>query len=522
MSVALDTTDGVGPDNVVTIHGERWLGRNENGSSPSPVNERVLYRQCTCITGAGVELDLDECVAENGICPWATPEVPSAAWRTPTITSTTGFPLPAAETPLALPFTVGAAPLLDVVWQWRSDLSTGKVLGDASPCTLDPLSCRTHGAFLTTTLGAVASARDASADLRDVFQLVKTPAVTIKPHIPILIPNCGKADCLHWLNPKLYLDDPALFEFTDGIIAPGVLGASPASPAGLVVSPTTAFDLSSDVSAGVAALIGDAGQWWLSPVEPPGRIRAATARRGVQAVGFPIDYSPTAEISPVLTTTSGLTGGSRVGPAPLAVAASEAFAPRARSGHLALYSGLEDAVYMIGGRAADGDPTGTIWRYVVGARSWQIVAPHAAHQPAQQMLAAAYDQAASLLYVLDVDTEAAKTPRARMVRYDVRDGSSAELASWPYSGMHDRLWLVAQADGSLVLVARLPKAYTAWRLQPKANGLAFQGVHAAPGRVLGQPVLGDDGPILAVEWKGKIVYQALASAQFNGHSPCSL
>ncbi|GMV13972.1 MAG: hypothetical protein AMXMBFR56_21960 [Polyangiaceae bacterium] len=239
-------------------------------------------------------------------------------------------------------------------------------------------------------------------------------------------------------------------------------------------------------------------------------------------VGFPRAFTPLSPISPVLTTPTGLIGGTRTGPA-LALANEETeppSAPRARTGFAALYSGLEDAVYMVGGVAEDGDATGTIWRYLVTERSWHLVTPYAGHQPSGSTLAAAYDQAVGALYVLDVNPS--KPPRARLVRYDVRSGLSAELASWPYAGLHERVWLVASGDGSLLLVARKPKAFTAWRLRPTASGASFDGVLAAPGRVLGQPVMGDDAPIVAVEWKGKLSYRTLSPDLFHGHSPCSL
>ncbi len=528
ISGPLDTTDGVGPDNVVVLPGERWLGRNEDGSTPPPVSERVAYRHCSCIdqTVAGeAELQLQDCVAQGGICRWDDPASPTfSEWRIPTLTSTAGFPLLDASgaTPFSFPFSPATGSPLNAVWRWRADLISGKVSGAAAACTLDPLSCRTHGAFFTTTLGPIASARDASAKLRDVFQLVKTPAVTIKPHIPLVIPVCELTDCLRWLNPKLYLHDPELFEFADGFVAPALLSSDQPGSVGLIVGPGTAYDLSADVAGGVAELIRDESQLWLSPVEPARRVRLAAGRRGVQAVGFPRAFTPLSPISPVLTTPTGLIGGTRTGPA-LALANEETeppSAPRARTGFAALYSGLEDAVYMVGGVAEDGDATGTIWRYLVTERSWHLVTPYAGHQPSGSTLAAAYDQAVGALYVLDVNPS--KPPRARLVRYDVRSGLSAELASWPYAGLHERVWLVASGDGSLLLVARKPKAFTAWRLRPAASGASFDGVLAAPGRVLGQPVMGDDAPIVAVEWKGKLSYRTLSPDLFHGHSPCSL
>ncbi|MBK7583306.1 MAG: hypothetical protein IPI67_24330, partial [Myxococcales bacterium] len=341
----------------------------------------------------------------------------------------------------------------------------------------------------------------------------------------ILPSKCTIIPCLDWYNPKLYLFDPALQNFSEAFQTPVLLTKVGSSVAALDQT-TGAHDVTSAVSPGVAALIGDTTRMWLTPSEAAYRVRRTPHRGGVQAVAFPRDLNSTSTVDVVLGTAGGLTGGRRIGDVIETSAVGPAGAsPRARTDVRAVLSGVEEAVYMVGGRSASGSASQAIWRYTIADRAWRIVAEHAAVVPSSQVLAVAYDQPNGKLYVLDLDDEAhsnGKNLRARLTSYDVRAGTAKQLATWPYAGIYEQLWLSTTDDGSLLLFGAKKQTYSVWRLQPKPDGIKYTGIHVGLGHLLGQPTMGEHDPVIAVEKvPGKIEYRELTPGGFAGPKPCS-
>jgi hypothetical protein len=331
--------------------------------------------------------------------------------------------------------------------------------------------------------------------------------------------------CLHWYNPKLYLFDPALDDFSEAFTTP-VLVTKAGSSIAAIGQTTGAQDVTSAVSPSVAALIGDTSKMWLTPSEPAYQVRRTPHRGGVQAVAFPRDFSSTSTIDVVLGTRLGLTGDRRTDNV-FATSALESGGPtpRARTDVRAVLSGVEEAVYMVGGRAMSGSASQAIWRYTIADRAWHIVAEHATVAPSSQVLAVALDQANAKLYVLDVDDEphpSGKLRTARLTSYDVRAGTANQLAAWPYAGIYDQLWLSVTDDGSLLLYGAKKQTYSVWRLQPKAAGIKYTGIHSSPGRLLGQPTMGEHESVVAIgTGAGAIEYRTLTPTSFAGPQPCS-
>jgi hypothetical protein len=375
-------------------------------------------------------------------------------------------------------------------------------------------------------VGPAASPRDASAALRDVFQVVAAPAVKTYVPLPYALvpPKCSVIPCLDWYSPKLYLFDPALTDFSQAFDAP-VLLAEAAGSVGALTGATGTHDVTSAVSPSVAALLGDPSRMWLTPAEPAERIRRLSGRRGVQAVSFPRDFGPTATVEVVLGTAAGLITDRRTDDGLLAAsAAPDAAVPRERTDVRAVLSGVEEAVYMIGGRAPSGRASQAIWRYTLADRAWRIVAEHAAVVPSSQVLAVTYDQPSGKLYVLDVDDELGpgKKARARLTSYDVRAGTAEQLATWPYAGLYAQLWLAATADGDLLLFTAKEQMYKVWRLQPKPGSVKYAGNHTGAGTLLGQPTMGERDPVIALrKGAGPIAYRTITAADFVGPQPCS-
>ncbi len=523
----LSTSDGVGPDEVVDIPQERWLGK-QTGTEPTGPGpwQSLGYRQCNCFALDGTPQSVKKCVAQSSQCSWDAP-MQNSLWKIPTLTLPNDAAILDANGVTVLPgtFTRGAAQAMTLRWRWRDDLKNGKVTGQGS-CGASVESCKAHIALFTTTQGGPASPRDASAALRDVFQTISAPA--IKVYIPkpdtFLPSQCEGIPCLEWYNPKLYLLDPALEHFSEGFTSPVLLAKAGGSIAALL-QPAGAYDITSAISPGVAALIGDTPQMWLTPSEPAYRVRRTAQRGGVQAVAFPRDLSATSSIDVVRGTPAGLTGGRRTDAIEASVAEPAAPRPRDRTDVRAVLSGVEEAVYMVGGRAASGNASQAIWRYTLADQAWRIVAEHAAVVPSSQVLAVTYDQPGGKLYVLDLDDEVqpeGKLRLARLTSYDVRAGTAQQLATWPYLGLFDQLWLSATDDGGLLLLAAKQQFYSVWRLQPKPAGLAYTGLHLGLGRLLGQPVMGERDPVIAVrKAAGKLDYRTLTPSLFAGHAPCS-
>ncbi len=523
----LSTSDGVGPDEVVDIPQERWLGKQ---TATEPVaqgpSQALGFRQCNCFGFDGTPLPVKGCVAPSSQCSWDAPML-NSLWTIPSLTLTNDIPILNATGVTVLPgtFTRGAAQAMTLRWRWRDDLKNGKVTGQG-PCGASVESCKAHIALFTTTQGAPASPRDASAALRDVFQTISAPA--IKVYIPkpdaILPSQCQAIPCLEWYNPKLYLLDPALEHFSEGFTSPVLLTKAGGAIAALL-QPAGAYDVTSAISPGVAALIGDTPQMWLTPSEPAYRVRRTAQRGGVQAVAFPRDLTATSSIDVVRGTPAGLTGGRRTDVIEASVAEPAALRPRDRTDVRAVLSGVEEAVYMVGGRATSGNASQALWRFTLADQAWRIVAEHAAVVPSSQVLAVTYDQPSGKLYVLDLDDEVqpkGKLRLARLTSYDVRAGTAQQLAAWPYFALFDQLWLSTTDDGSLLLIAAKQQVHSVWRLQPKPAGLAYAGLHLGLGRLLGQPVMGEHDPVIAVrKATGKLEYRTLTPSLFVGHTPCS-
>lgn len=528
----LNTSDGAGPDEVVDIPQDRWLGKQAQNDVPGPgLDQAWGYRACNCYAPNGAPRPLDECVGDGKPCDFANPMTDASSWKVPSITLITDTPILGSDgfTLISVPFYRGVAESMTLRWRWRDDLKSSNLLGQGS-CGAGVESCKAHVALFTTTQGPAASPRDAGAKLRDAFQIIDAPAIkTFIPKPDAILPSeCKGIPCLEWYNPKLYLFDPTLTDFSQAFTTPVLLSKVGGSVAALSQT-TAAHDVSGAVSDSVSALLGDPSRMWLTPTEPAHRIRQFPGRGGVQAVAFPRDFGPTATVDVVVATPSGLTTDRRAGDGDvgvLAAAPSDGVRPRARSDVRAALSGVEEAVYMVGGRTSSGGASQAIWRYTISDRSWRIVAEHAAIAPSSQVLAVTYDQPGGKLYVLDLDDEAnlgGKLHRARLTRYDVAAGTAEQLATWPYLGFFDQLWLSVTDEGSLLLLGAQKQAYKVWRLHPNPSGLKYAGHHTGLGKLLGQPAMGERDPVIAVrKATGKLEYRALSADQFVGVQPCSV
>ncbi|MCA9593350.1 MAG: trypsin-like serine protease [Myxococcales bacterium] len=516
------------------IPGDRWLGKISETQSPLAAPVTISYRVCGCYTASGQPIfNLDECVGDPNVpgvpCSWTDPAIPNplSAWQIPTIVNNAHAPiLDANGTTGSLPMQVSTALPWNVEWSWRDDLSSGTAVGEGA-CTDEPFSCSSQSVMFTTTHTNVffVSPRDASAKLRDVFQLVHVPGYLAVTYDGIpAVASCINAGCLPWFDAGLYLKDPDFFDFGTVFATPVVLTRSGDSV--LALDGSTVVDITDQVNPSLATAIGNPDLMWLTPVEPNTRLRQLPGRGALQAVTLPRAFNDTSVIQEIVRQPTGLFARSRTGDFGLAAAASTTpLRPKPRHGAGGLLSGVERVVYMIGGTdEASGAPSQAIWRYSLDDDTWALAAPYASEVPSSHVLSSAYDQAGRRLFVLDLDDDPhlGKLHWARLLEFDLQAGTSRRLASWPFVPLFKSHFLIADADGSLLLVLGKPNSFTTFRLTVTNKGVQPAGVFSRSGRPLGPPVMGDEHPVLAVKRQGKIVYESLNPERFSGKKPCTM
>lgn len=546
--------DGAGPDDVQPLYATRWLGSETPNPAPNTYNRPVAYRHCSCMLG-NTKLPFDVCVSQTSpTCSW---DDPLATWDPITVRAANGAPIQpiGAMSTASIQFTEGQSAIFNGIWEWRDDLAAGRIFGKGAcgpvggSCDA-PESCETYGAVFTRVLGVTTgSARDTlHPGLRQVFRLYATPGLSKYVPQPFIIPACFGVDCLPWVDPKLYLRDPALLDFTNGFTQPVALAAPGGGVVQALVGPTHAIDVTSNIHPTVGSWISNPALAWLTHVEPDFRIRQARSRPLLQAVVLPRDWNATSTVHAVTATENGLVPAGRTGDAVVSHASAPPLGafPIGRTGHRALYSALDDALYMVGGVTTQGFATQDVWHYSISSSRWTPVKLVGNHRPSSKPISVAYNQAEHSLFVLDIDDDAGDVatteedgasggsaqansghppkgsqPRARLVRYDLAVGASAEVATWPWAGMTDAVYLAALSDGQLALVTSHANSHHVWRLSIDATGkLTYSGVMAGPGRVLGQPAMGERELYVLIEHKGELVYEALDS--FVGGPPCQV
>jgi len=516
--------DGQGPDDVQRIRADRWLGKNKDTDGSFNTNQAVGYRHCTCFDDTlGTPLDLIACVGEGKQCTWDSPK-DAPRWNKPRMVTATGVPILSTSgftTPAT--FSRGVALDFERFWAWRQDLTSSLVEGHGT-CTSDLTSCSTHGAFFSTTDGPTVGARDFLDNLRDVFEMVDTPALAIKPLIPIGGSDdagCPSLPCLNWVNPDLYLKDPALFDFGNDLVQPTLVQAISGSVLART-QPSAGVDITPALSADLRALVSDPSVMWLTPAEPSERIRRLTGRGGVQAVVFPRNLTDT-RIATVVRSAAGLSLGRRGGSGEeLTAASAPESTVRARRGFGAVLSGVEEAVYVAGGiDSSTGGPARSVLRYDLGSRTWTSVAPNLGERPSSRVLSTAWDNDQHRLFVLDFDDDrlgALKLDRVRLLAIDVQSGTSEVLLRVPYLKLHDRLWIQWSEHG-LLLYAGSKKTLRIWRFSVGAGGLSLSGLYTKQGRLFGEPTMGNRDPVVAVSKGGAVEYLTVSSSLFGWCPP---
>ncbi|MBM4362726.1 MAG: hypothetical protein FJ104_08600 [Deltaproteobacteria bacterium] len=144
-------------------------------------------------------------------------------------------------------------------------------------------------------------------------------------------------------------------------------------------------------------------------------------------------------------------------------------------------------------------------------------------EPASLVLGLAYDSQAQRLYVLDVDDDHDTWPLryARLLRIDVSRGTSTVVWRVPYTGLYSSVALSALEDGTVALVAGTSLGYTAWRLDAAGQDAVFRGVRVGLGRVVDDPVMGEDRLYLPVHRGSAIELDEIQPSGFLPGAACT-
>jgi hypothetical protein len=412
------------------------------------------------------------------------------------------------------------------LWNWLGDLNAGRI---------DGLGNTSHGALFTTVQGPPLSARDASAKLRDAFKIVDLPGWVAFPQGPgqgsqgLPVP-CNGPGCLPFFDPSLWLRDPEFLDFGEKFLTPVVLSRVDSSLVAWYGGKSV--DITANFTEGLLANFDSPNTAWLTPVEPSSDLRRLPNRGGLQAVVVPRTISPEISVQQVVRTEGGLVEPVIFEPPDglqgLAANGSPPIGPRARTGAQPLLSGVERSVYFVGGIDSEtGAASQAVWRYELATGAWRFLFENAREVPSSDVLSVAYDQARGRLFVLDVsdDIIGKKLRFARLLRFDVQEGTSQVLATWPYIGVAKAHFIIAAGNGDVLLSLAMKNVFTTYRLGISESGVEWRGIHVAQGSLLGPPMMGEFEPHVAFLRKGKgkgnvVEYLELGPSLFKGHHKC--
>lgn len=204
---------------------------------------------------------------------------------------------------------------------------------------------------------------------------------------------------------------------------------APQSDSAIVVlgrSTDSVFDVASALDSDVATLLRSRAYSFLTPVEE-GVTGARGATRIASMAAIPRSWRQSAERPLAFVSNAGqlqLVGSSNSArsarlaslsaPAPAASPFGDVrFVPGDRDASRAVFSGTEQAIYMVGGHRIGGDPTGEVWRYDISADVWThlFVGEKNGTLPGD-VRAVAYDDTSGRIVIVD-DGVGQAPPRGR-------------------------------------------------------------------------------------------------------------
>lgn len=532
----------------------------DTGNQPGAVVATVGFRHCSCLNGLGTPISEEECWRQS-ICDddpdqyLLSPGDPALTWSR----ITTGATGTLDEDPRFIPLTynrevrrtfngqiacnddephpnVGEpcrlGPQEYVVWGHQADIEQGRVRSYFDGIT------RTAGVFWSHAYNAGhwPSNRDRLSDgrLRDNYEYVKTPLFERAiPRVPEPASRCQLFACFGWWNPG-WIINPA-----DSRINPSILTlintparVRPAVGGGFVAvrGNEAGVDITELMTPALRQMLADPEVAILTPVESASRGKLLSM--AAHWVGMPRTWTPGARIEPVYAMMGGLaTVPNKDAQHRMQTQASvflDDGEPTERADVRAIYSGVDDAVYVLGGQAGGSD-TGEIWRYHVLAQSWErLYAPLPisglpdVRSPAPgRVQAASYDSARGKLVFLDHKTVSVpllgKQTLGRFVLFDLHRKERFVSLTLPIAGVYEKLTLTAQDDGSFVLVGarKWGTKWDAYRFSIDDKGkLSWLGFASGNGKLLDEPLNLGEGVLLPLEKGGEEELFELGPSRF--------
>ena len=240
------------------------------------------------------------------------------------------------------------------------------------------------------------------------------------------------------------------------------------------------FSADDVLSAGVRDAFVDHELRWVAPSEPITMVRRASVARAVA-----VSADGTEIVETLITTASGFAIRSgRQDDTPLAQLSL--VGPTARSGFGAAYSRLADAVFVVGGRLANGTPALDVRTEHAGA--WSSVAL-VTERPPVDVEAATYAWADGRLWLVDREPTS-KSSRRFLYRVSPWTGQVETLRELHFLKQFDRVWLRTVDDGRVLLAATTANVHFAALLEsaPFAGGkVSLQGFDFGVGELLKAP-----------------------------------
>jgi hypothetical protein len=209
-----------------------------------------------------------------------------------------------------------------------------------------------------------------------------------------------------------------------------------------VFTPRGGFDVTPFMSARFRATIAATTTRWINAAESTPFV----GRTSATAVLLSVDA--TRVLDTAIAGGNGISLGSEAsGGAGLA---SSPVTPVARTGFQAVFSRVENTVYVVGGTAtSNGAILGDVWAQPLGLPWRQIPLVGG---PLGQVLAAGYVLNDAHLWLVD-HALVSSIDMLRLVRVDPHAGTVEVLAQTPRLGNADRFWLTTDRDGSLLYAA---------------------------------------------------------------------
>jgi len=284
------------------------------------------------------------------------------------------------------------------------------------------------------------------------------------------------------------------------------------------------LDVTTRVSAAVATMLSTRDNWaWLSPAEPSALLEQffdaqpllalpQGSNPATKPVAVQVDQNSAKLVNDdviILKSLTSPTQSTILPPARYPVAGR------------AIYSAIDDAVYLFGGN----DFPGTIAMVDVTTQQVRYLPVPEDRAPAAEVLAAAYDQPRHMFYYLNLVQRHQKKPwpaikHAQLIAFNVADASAKVLVDVPYLKLFSSLHLSVGEDGHPILVASGARHHFAWRINPAGQKPLFEGLHVGNGEAVQSPIPGRIAPILPVSDRNAISFVNLDRGAFWPGAEC--